>query len=173
MSTIDLTLSLHTIDGDDAMRLIQKHRRALFLGNRTAELRDLSKLEDQIIGELIAKNRHYVKDNVDSLVSVLKISNPPKKKHDLPEKKTKHSRVLTPEKFDKVKESIKKLLKDNFRFTNAEECTSAKRSQKYYTSKTEILDVIERVPEVKKLMPAKYKSLNKEDLCKSIFEIKN
>jgi hypothetical protein len=175
MSLLDLTLSLHTIDGYEAMHLIQARRRTLFLGNKTDELKDLSQLEDRIIGELTTKNRHYVKDNVELLYNVINITKPTTRPKKLKEEKKKQSRVrvLSPEKIDKVKESIKKLLKEKFRFTNIEECASTKRSQNYYTSKSEIFNVIEEVPDIKKLMPSKYKSMNKDDLCKSIFGIKN
>lgn len=68
-----------------------------------------------------------------------------------------------------IKQNIKELIKDKLRPKNAEECASAKRSQPYYTKKEEILEVIDRHPQIKQALPANYKSLNKEDLCKHLY----
>lgn len=68
-----------------------------------------------------------------------------------------------------IKENIKELIKDKLKPKNAEECASQKRSQPYYTKKDEILEVIDKHPQIKQALPANYKSLNKEDLCKHLY----
>lgn len=77
-------------------------------------------------------------------------------------------------------ERITKLLKLNsaaiaraFRFKTVEECQSAKRSQPYYMSKEELLKAIETNDNIRKMMPKQYQSKKKEEICKSIFTLKN
>jgi hypothetical protein len=62
-----------------------------------------------------------------------------------------------------------------FRFKTKEECESQRKSMKYYMKKDEILDIIKRNGEFSKLMPKKYSTLNKKDLCQEVIQkiIKN
>ena len=82
-------------------------------------------------------------------------------------KKTKV--VLTETEVAAVKKNIKNLIKDKLKSKNLEECMSQKRSQPYYMKKEDILQTIEDNPELKTLLPANYKSLTKENLCKYLF----
>lgn len=70
----------------------------------------------------------------------------------------------------KIKQRIKELLKETYRFKDKSECSSNKRSQPYYTTKEDILKEIETKPELKKLMPDNYKKLTKEKLCEYFFD---
>jgi predicted transcriptional regulator len=68
-----------------------------------------------------------------------------------------------------IKNNIKDLIKDKFRAKNIEECKSKQRSKEYFMKKDEILDIIDKNPELKNLLPANYKTLDKENLCRYIF----
>ncbi len=96
-----------------------------------------------------------------------------------PKKPTKNKRVIKKGvgkdvlKQDEVKELIqinKDILK-KFKFKTVEECQSSKRSQPYYMSKENILKTIDENPDIKSLMPSKYKTMKKEDLCDNIFSV--
>ena len=69
-----------------------------------------------------------------------------------------------------IKKNIKELVKEKFKPKTLEECASQKRSQPYYMKKDDILKTIDETPEIKQVMPANYKSLNKEELCKQLFD---
>jgi hypothetical protein len=57
-----------------------------------------------------------------------------------------------------------------FNFKTREECKSAARSKPYYIKKSDMLNIINDTPELKKIFPAKYKQLPKEDLCDIFFD---
>lgn len=79
---------------------------------------------------------------------------------------------LSDEDKDTIKRSIKDLIKEKFKAKTLEECTSQKRSQPYYMKKEDIIQTIENTPQIKKVMPGNFKSLNKESLCKQLFDEK-
>jgi hypothetical protein len=68
-----------------------------------------------------------------------------------------------------IKKNVKQLIKEKFKAQTLEECTSQKRSQPYYMKKEDILNMIESNPELKRILPANYKTLNKENLCKHLY----
>lgn len=69
-----------------------------------------------------------------------------------------------------IKKNIKDLVKQKFKAKTLEECKTKQRSKEYFMKKEEILDIIEKNPEMKKLLPANYKSLDKDNLCRYIFD---
>lgn len=73
---------------------------------------------------------------------------------------------LTQEDKIELKEKIKHKMLAVFKFKNLEECQSKARSKPFYQSKEEILKLIQENENLKKLMPANFKSLTKEELCK-------
>ena len=63
--------------------------------------------------------------------------------------------------------SLKKLAKENmFKFKNAKECIS--RARATFMSREDIIKAIDNNMEFKSKMPANYKKLSKEELCKKI-----
>lgn len=57
-----------------------------------------------------------------------------------------------------------------FKFKTQKECESRERSKPYYISKKEMVDIISKNNDIKKLYPKEYKNLKKEELCKVIFD---
>jgi hypothetical protein len=55
-----------------------------------------------------------------------------------------------------------------FKFKDEQECVSQSKSAKYYMKKSEIIDIIKKNSNYTKLMPKKYLSLSKKDLCKEV-----
>ena len=93
-------------------------------------------------------------------------------KRKIDEVKPKRGKVLpdlTKSDLKAIKENIKELIKEKFKPKTAEECSSQKRSQPYYMKKDDILTTIESNPQIKQVLPENYKSLNKEELCKHLF----
>jgi hypothetical protein len=76
---------------------------------------------------------------------------------------------LTKSDLKAIKDNIKELIKEKFKPKTVEECSSQKRSQPYYMKKDDILTTIESNPQIKQVLPENYKSLNKEELCKHLF----
>jgi hypothetical protein len=68
----------------------------------------------------------------------------------------------------------KKVAKDSkktsFPFKNQQECESQSKSMRYYITKSDILDIIKNNGEYKKIMPKKYTTLNKKELCKEVIQ---
>lgn len=93
-------------------------------------------------------------------------------KEDIKEKPIKNKNVniklLNNEKKEKLNSKIKEKL---FKFKNIDECTSKKRSMTYYMSRQDVINLIDKEDKIKNLMPANYKTLTKEDLCKYIDKI--
>lgn len=92
---------------------------------------------------------------------------------DVPLVKPKRGKALpdiTKSDIKAIKQNIKELIKDKFKPKTKEECASQKRSQPYYMKKEDILTTIESNPQIKQVLPANYKALNKEELCKHLFE---
>jgi hypothetical protein len=69
-----------------------------------------------------------------------------------------------------IKENLKDLIKSKFKPQTLEECASQKRSQPYFMKKEDIINKIEENPEIKRILPANYKSLAKEALCKYLYD---
>lgn len=91
---------------------------------------------------------------------------------DAPLVKAKRGKALpdiTKSDMKAIKDNIKELIKEKFKPKTAEECASQKRSQPYYMKKEDILSTIESNPQIKQALPANYKALNKEELCKHLF----
>ena len=84
-------------------------------------------------------------------------------------KKTAIVAKVTPQQINAIKDNVKELITQKFKFKTKEECTTRKTSQPYYMSKDNIVEEIEKTPEIKKLMPAKYKTLPKEKICDYLF----
>lgn len=78
--------------------------------------------------------------------------------------------VLSPEDKNVVRKQIKDMLKELFKFQDVTECTSKQRSKPFFTTKESILKAIDANPDLKKLMPKNYKSLNKDQLCKHFYQ---
>jgi hypothetical protein len=66
-----------------------------------------------------------------------------------------------------IKHNVKKLIAEKFPFQNKEQCLSRKKP--YFMSTKDIIDRIESTPEIKSVMPPKYKTLSKEKLCDHLF----
>lgn len=60
----------------------------------------------------------------------------------------------------------KKLTK--FLFNTLDECKNSKRSKEYYMSKEQIIEVINKDPDLQKKLGKMYKTLSKEELCKKL-----
>jgi hypothetical protein len=103
----------------------------------------------------------HVTPEVPKPIKPVKVSKPVKTEEELKPSKPQ----LTKDQVDDIKNNVKKLIGDTFKFKSREECTSQKRSQPYYMSKENILKAIENNPDIKKQLPAGYKTLSKDDLC--------
>jgi len=77
---------------------------------------------------------------------------------------------ISPAQKNDIKENIKDILKETFKFKNIQECTSKARTKDFYASKEDILKAIESNEHLKKLMPANYKKLNKDQLCEFFYK---
>lgn len=77
---------------------------------------------------------------------------------------------ISPTQKNDIKENIKDILKQTFKFKNIQECTSKARTKDFYSSKEDILQAIEANDSLKKLMPANYKKLNKDQLCEFFYK---
>lgn len=75
----------------------------------------------------------------------------------------------------KVMKANKEVLLRAFKFKTTEECKSTKRSANYYMSKDDIMKVIDTNPDIKVMMPPKYKALSKNELCDELLlsKVKN
>lgn len=68
-----------------------------------------------------------------------------------------------------IKDNVKKLIETAFKFKTTEECKSSKRTQPFYTSKEDLIKVIDINPKLKAHMPNKYKTMTKEKICDHLF----
>jgi hypothetical protein len=73
---------------------------------------------------------------------------------------------LSPIQKDKIKNNIKDLIRQKFKFRNKEECLSKAKTKPWFMSKEDLIKVIEENPEIKITLPKNYKSLKKEEICK-------
>ena len=86
------------------------------------------------------------------------------------DKKPKQAAAIPAEDVKTIKKNIKQLIKEKLKPKNLEECASQKRSADYFMKKEDILETIDSNPEIKTILPANFKSLTKQDLCKHLFE---
>jgi hypothetical protein len=103
------------------------------------------------------------------MVSECLVKQLPKIVDDKPVDK-KPEKKLSNDNKDIIKKNIKELIKSKFKAKTFDECASQKRSQPYYMKKEDIIQTIESTPQIKEAMPSNYKSLNKENLCKQLFD---
>lgn len=94
---------------------------------------------------------------------------PPPKKKQINKKKPK----LSEDTKEEITHNIKALLAKNFAFKDKAQCVSKQRSQSYYASKEEIIEKIEKDPELKRRLPSNYKKLTKDKLCELFFNVQN
>lgn len=87
------------------------------------------------------------------------------------EKKQKYKNI-TDEKAEKIKNNIKNLINEKFKFKNLDECISSKRSTPYWMSKEQIIIEIDKSHQIKQLMPNNYKTMKKDKICQIIEDIK-
>lgn len=126
------------------------------------------------------------RDNIDYyIVSLPEFNVKNKKQSEIPkeiipkiqiEKKTtpiifppKQSKKVTPKQIASIKDNVKILMAEKFKFKTKEECLSQKRTQSYYMSKPELIDEIEKNESIKALMPPKYTKLPKDKICDYLF----
>lgn len=84
---------------------------------------------------------------------------------------TNSTKLPSPPKQIAKKKLIETLLKDNgFKFENAEQCATAKRSLAHYMSKDDIISVIESKKHIAEKMPKGYKSYSKDKICDVLIE---
>ena len=102
--------------------------------------------------------------------TIVPVQPKPKKKIVPPPPKVPSPKPLSPKEKKEVVESIKDLLKQSFQFQTHQECTSKARTKPFFVSKDDILKIIEENEKLKKLMPANYKKLTKDQLCEIFFK---
>ncbi len=84
--------------------------------------------------------------------------------------KGKESKINT---ISTIQEKTIEKFEKRFRFKTKEECISKKTSAVYYMSKNELVDVLDKNPDlVSRFNIPKYKSMNKADICTAIFSSK-
>ncbi len=71
----------------------------------------------------------------------------------------------------KLEKKIKKQFFDEFNFKNEEECASGSYSSDYFTKKPQILKIINKYPDVKKLMSKGYNKKPKDEICKELYKL--
>ena len=81
--------------------------------------------------------------------------------------KEKEAVSISKEKMINIREKAKDRMKSVFKFNNKQECIS--RAKAVFMSKEQIINEIEKYPELKELFPAKFKSMTKEDICSILF----
>lgn len=91
-----------------------------------------------------------------------------------PNKKVIPSKNLSPEKRDAIKSAsleqiLTKSLGARVPFKRRAECKSSARSQKYYISKADLVEVIKTDDRLREKVGNKYASLTKEQICDKIF----
>jgi len=182
-STIKLA-KVHTIDVSHKVSQLMIERRSLEMDyfvmvQRITKGADLSsslytKIRDKIIAidkEILDIQESASKEGKPYILT--DVSSPsPSPTQPLPKKPkvTKPKRVnLDEQEVEKIMVMNKNVLKRVFKFSNLEECNTSKRSKPYYMSKAEIVKAIDDNPDIKALVPKKYKTMKKEELCQSFF----
>lgn len=87
-------------------------------------------------------------------------------------KPVKKYQYITPEEAIEIKESVKKLVRNTFKFKNLEQCLSNRRLTEYWMSRKDILKSINDDKKMKLLMPQGFNSMKRDQLCHAIEEIK-
>lgn len=125
-----------------------------------------SKQSVNSLGNIVLSKFEFIQKDHDEEPTAPEVvhTTPPKKIT-----KKKDSKKLTTDQVTNVSQNIKELIAKKFRFKDNTECISKQRTKPYYSSKEEILSVIESSPELKKLMPTNYKKLTKDKLCEVFF----
>jgi len=88
------------------------------------------------------------------------------------EKKKAVFKKVSPRQMEMIKDNVRKLLKEKFKFSNKEECVSKARSKPFYMTQKEILEEIENNADIKNEMPYNYKKMSKEELCEHLDQMK-
>lgn len=75
----------------------------------------------------------------------------------------------------KIKDTFVKNMLDEypfnlFNFKTRDECKSSSRSKAYYIKKTDMMNIINTTPELKKIFPTNFKKLAKDELCDIVFD---
>lgn len=85
--------------------------------------------------------------------------------------KNEKSDLPVEEKISKLEKKIKKAFFAEFNFKNEKECSSGSYKEDYFTKKPAILKVINKYPDLKKLMPKGYNKLPKDKICKELYKL--
>ena len=85
--------------------------------------------------------------------------------------KNEKSDLPVEEKITKLEKKIKQAFFAEFKFKNEEECASGSHSADYFTKKPQILKVINKYPDVKKLMSKGYNKKPKNEICKELYKL--
>jgi len=85
--------------------------------------------------------------------------------------KNEKSDLPVEEKITKLEKKIKQAFFAEFKFKNEEECSSGSHSADYFTKKPQILKVINKYPDVKKLMSKGYNKKPKDEICKELYKL--
>lgn len=141
-------------------------------GEETSALAFVKKRSERIPEELFRWKHKWLQTTTPSTPTTIDVTIEQSPKKKIPKKKTDNKK-LTTDKKEEITSNIKELLAKNFPFKDKPQCVSKQRSQPYYASKEEILEKIEKDPELKKLVPANYKKLTKDKLCEVFFGIQN
>lgn len=93
-------------------------------------------------------------------------------KPDKFETKLKEKIKKTKKVFEKTEREVKDNLKNNIKktiFATLDECNSSKRSKPYYLNKAQIIEIIEKDPELKEKLGKAYKKMSRTELCDKLF----
>jgi hypothetical protein len=167
------------IDKKTSSKLVKLY---LEIKKNTEKLLEDNKNIDHIDYYIVSLPEFNVKNNNKKIeeepIKKIKETEPIKKiKEKLPIKKSKENVLVSSNENKKVsskelvsiKNNVKLLLAEKFKFKSKEECLSQKRTQPYYMSKPELIDEIENNEEIKSLLPSKYSKLSKEKICDYLF----
>jgi hypothetical protein len=166
----NLKEELHTIE------LMLSSRLKLFITSRTKNSDiDIQHLFNKKI-ELINQIKSIKQLNtqfIDNGFMDADSSKPSSKEQSSPgesNKKYSNSKLALKKLSPKNVKALKKELLKQFRFKTGEECLSRKRSNVYYTSREEMINVFrEHVPELIPLLLPAISKASKSDICKVIF----
>ena len=75
------------------------------------------------------------------------------------------------ETISRLEKGIKEKFLAEFKFKNEEECSSGSYSADYFTKKPQILKIINKYPDIKKMMSKGYQKKDKKEICKEIYKL--
>jgi hypothetical protein len=75
------------------------------------------------------------------------------------------------ERIAKIEKKITDKFFAEFKFKNLKECSSGSHSEDYFTKKPEILKIINKYPEIKKILPKGFNKLPKNEICNELYKI--